>query len=74
MRKTYKYDEKVVCLYCDNEIVYKNLKNHTENKHGMQPIRYKSASSQNISDMWKKSSVEINPEKKKHFIWHCDYI
>ena len=49
MRK-YKYDEKVVCLYCDNVMVYKNLKNHTDNKHDMQPIRYKSASSQNISE------------------------
>ena len=62
IRKTYKHDEKIICLYCDNEMFYKNLKSHTDNKHGCKPVKYKAKSSKSLSEMWNKPVCESEIE------------
>ena len=67
IRKTYKHDEKIICLYCDNEMFYKNLKSHTDNKHGCKPVKYRAKSSKSLSEMWNKPvcvpEIETNQEE-----------
>ena len=55
---TTKYNEKVICLYCNKEVTLKNLKSHNETKHNGDKLHYKSAISRNISSMFKSPSTQ----------------
>ena len=46
-----KYTENVICLYCNKEVIRKNLKSHNDTKHDGKELNFKSAVSRNIASM-----------------------
>ena len=59
----YTYLQRVVCLYCSKEMIYKNLKYHTGQKHARKPLKYRVASSKDISEMF---GLQKQPESEPH--------
>ena len=52
-RKTYKHEEKIICGYCDSEMIFKNLKSHNELKHESKPLSYRLKCVKDIAEMMK---------------------
>ena len=50
-----KHTEKVVCLYCEKEVIYKNLESHNKIKHEGRKLHYKSAISKDLASMFSKN-------------------
>ena len=48
------------CLYCDKQIIFKNLETHNKTKHDGKKLNYKTASSKDVSVMFGK----INKSQK----------
>ena len=47
-----KYTEKVICQYCEQECLLKNLKAHNDAKHDRKALKYRSSVSRDISAMF----------------------
>ena len=67
-RKTnYKYLENVVCNYCNTKLLFKNLRSHTNVRHGQGSVlKYKSAENKRVKEMFPPgSSKDQNQTKTK---------
>ena len=63
-RKTiYKYLENVVCNYCNTKLLFKNLRSHTNVKHGQgRVLKYKSAENKCVTEMFPPESSKVQNE------------
>ena len=52
--KVKKHTEKVICLLCGKEMIYKNLEGRNKCKHEGEKLKYKSGHSRHLSSLSSK--------------------
>ena len=66
--------EKVTCLLCEKELLYKNLNAHNASKHPGQPPKYRSAVSKDISSMLQILPTAKNNAAERETKDNCDDV